>query len=94
MRWPLVLTTNYDDLYLAAAHAAGANARRDPELLPFRLLGRSSDDSHRVLMSLRRPDLPVVWQLQGFVGGQAADTVGASACPELHGSGRGGSGET
>ncbi len=70
--WPLVLTTNYDDLYLAAAHAVSRDAERDRETLPYRLLGRSSDDCHRVLMSLRRPDLPVVWHLQGFVGGQAA----------------------
>jgi len=89
--WPLVVTTNYDDLYLAAAHKAHlaerarARARmrleekREPPLL---LLGRSPAHCQRVLTSLRQPDVPILWALQGFVGGQAA------AIPRLGGGAR------
>lgn len=71
-RWPLVITTNYDDLYLAAAnearpkvgHRSGAPER------PV-VLGRSPADCRRVLRALRAPDHPLVWAVQGFLGGQA-----------------------
>jgi hypothetical protein len=73
--WPLVMTTNYDDLYLAEAHEAH---QRSPRLLeeekresPLLLLGRSTQDCQRILTSLRQPDRPILWALQGFVGGQA-----------------------
>jgi hypothetical protein len=74
--WPLVVTTNYDDLYLAAAHAAHLrlNERLSSEEKrnsPLLLLGRSREDSQRILTSLRQPDVPILWALQGFVGGQA-----------------------
>lgn len=74
--WPLVVTTNYDDLYLAAAHEEYLKSH--PELeppekqeVPVLLLGRSAAHCQRVLTSLRQPDLPILWALQGFVGGQA-----------------------
>jgi hypothetical protein len=74
--WPIVLTTNYDDLYVAAAQSAHLD--RNPRLhdaerlqVPLLLLGRSASDCQRVLTSLRRPDVPILWTLQGFVGGQA-----------------------
>jgi hypothetical protein len=73
--WPLVVTTNYDDLYLAAAHEAyvsrpevGLGEKRE---VPLLLLGRSAAHCQRVLTSLRQPDVPILWALQGFVGGQA-----------------------
>jgi hypothetical protein len=33
--------------------------------------GRSRLDCQRVLSSLRRPDNPIMWAVQGFLGGQA-----------------------
>ncbi|KYF80701.1 hypothetical protein BE11_06610 [Sorangium cellulosum] len=84
--WPLVLTTNYDDLYVVsrmrqsrAGETAGADrrgkpsreARRDETDVP-EVLGRSVEDCHKVLRSLESPTRPVLWALQGFLGGQAA----------------------
>ena len=57
--WPLVLTTNYDDLYRAS---------KDP--LPT-VLGRSALDCQRVLASLQEPGEPLLWALHGFLGGIA-----------------------
>jgi SIR2-like domain len=59
--WPLVLTTNYDDLYWSATRA-----KARPEIL-----GRQLEDCHRVLRSLDGNAPPILWALQGFVGGQA-----------------------
>ncbi|XYI03014.1 SIR2 family protein [Sorangium sp. So ce1128] len=84
--WPLVLTTNYDDLYVVSrmrqSHAgemAGVSrtgtpsreARRDETDVP-EVLGRSVEDCHKVLRSLESPTRPILWALQGFLGGQAA----------------------
>jgi SIR2-like domain len=73
--WPLVMTTNYDDLYLAEAHEAHLLSPRlleeEKRESPLLLLGRSTRDCQRVLTSLRQPDRPILWALQGFVGGQA-----------------------
>jgi hypothetical protein len=76
--WPLVVTTNYDDLYLAAAHEAYLESHPNPERpekekqeVPVLLLGRSAGHCQRVLTSLRQPDVPILWALQGFIGGQA-----------------------
>ena len=72
--WPLVLTTNYDDLYWAACK----ERRNTPSLdalssydkqLPL-ILGRSLEDCHTVLRSLDRISPPLYWALQGFLGGQ------------------------
>ena len=57
--WPLVCTTNYDDLYLqGVSTAAGHRSIRD-------VFGRSHDDCRRVLQHLRFPVGEVVWALQG-----------------------------
>ncbi|MGK3963411.1 SIR2 family protein [Sorangium sp. So ce118] len=84
--WPVVLTTNYDDLYvvsrmqqslageLAGVRRTGApsrEARRDETDVP-EVLGRSVEDCHKVLRSLESPTRPILWALQGFLGGQAA----------------------
>jgi hypothetical protein len=76
--WPLVLTTNYDDLYVAAAHEehlrVNPRIRKDKEdklEMPLLLLGRSPEDCRRVLSSLRQPDVPILWAVQGYIGGQA-----------------------
>jgi len=84
--WPLVLSTNYDDLYVVsrmqqsrADEMAGVsrtgtssqNARRDETAIP-EVLGRSVEDCHKVLRALDAPTRPIVWAVQGFLGGQAA----------------------
>lgn len=61
--WPLVLTTNYDDLYVTAQEKGDV-----PEVL-----GRSVADCHKVLRSLDASTRPILWALQGFVGGQARE---------------------
>ncbi|HJQ68070.1 MAG TPA: SIR2 family protein [Blastocatellia bacterium] len=60
--WPLVLTTNYDDLYWSAA-----SKNWGPPLV----LGRRLEDCYQVLRSLDEPTPPVLWALQGFLGGQS-----------------------
>jgi SIR2-like domain len=86
--WPLVLTTNYDDLYLAAVHQRSLRSRvlarrrtgdRERRELPVDLLGRSSYDCHRVLTSLTYPSRPVLWALQGYLGGQAMISLSPTA---------------
>ncbi len=78
--WPLVLTTNYDDLYAAAVHQRALGTRlysrertsdHERRASPVQTLGRSSIDCHRVLCSLTYPAPPIVWALQGYLGGQA-----------------------
>ena len=85
--WPLVLSTNYDDLYLASRMAqsdpakmsgsrlTGSSAAREEKEraetdIP-EVLGRSIEDSHKVLRSLDSQTRPLLWALQGFLGGQA-----------------------
>lgn len=83
--WPLVLTTNYDDLYVvsrgrqsSASKMVGVSrtgsssgADEDETDVP-EVLGRSIEDCHKVLRSLDAPTRPMLWTLQGFLGGQAA----------------------
>ena len=57
--WSLVLTTNYDDWY------ASLSCNKP------RVLGRSVRDCQRVLSSLTTSTAPILWALQGFLGGQA-----------------------
>lgn len=59
MYWPLVVTTNYDDIY-----SANASAR------PL-VLGRSESDCRSVLASLVFDSPPILWALQGYLGGQS-----------------------
>jgi hypothetical protein len=81
--WPLALTTNYDDLFIAATAKVRAEdprfrrPRQSPDerkASPFVLLGRRAADCQRVLASLRQPDDPILWAIQGYVGGQAEDS--------------------
>lgn len=58
--WPLVLTTNYDDLFWTAF----ANAQSTF----MKIMGRSPSDCHAVLSSLRAPSEPILWAVQGFLG--------------------------
>jgi hypothetical protein len=66
--WPLVLTTNYDDLVVQGSRVWHANAG----LGTTEVLGRSVEDCHKVIRSLDSPSQPILWALQGFLGGQAA----------------------
>lgn len=59
--WPLVLTTNYDDLYKASKTPTPA------------VLGRSALDCQRILTSLQEPGEPLLWALHGFLGGIAGE---------------------
>jgi hypothetical protein len=58
--WPLVLTTNYDNCYLAAF------VRRFRGEL-YGVVGRSAEDCQRVLTSLTNPGRPLLWALQGHL---------------------------
>ncbi|OJT22942.1 hypothetical protein BO221_18765 [Archangium sp. Cb G35] len=65
--WPLVVTTNYDDLY-AASWLGKPDETNIPEVL-----GRSIEDCHKVVRALDAPTRPILWAVQGFLGGQAAE---------------------
>lgn len=60
--WPLVLTTNYDDCYVAAFE------KQRPRV-PLDVLGRSPADCQRVLTALTAAADPILWALQGYLGG-------------------------
>lgn len=79
LHWPLVLSTNYDDFYPAAVDSVRERRkRRSGEMneAPALLLGRSPEDCQKVLVALRRPEAPILWALQGYVGGQALAPTG------------------
>lgn len=65
--WPLVLTTNYDSLFLEAFNRKHHRARHDDDSMAP--VGRSAVDCHAVLASLNLPVRPLLWALQGFLGG-------------------------
>lgn len=64
--WPLVLTTNYDNLFRDAFNRRFHRAKHDEDGIAT--LGRSSADCHAVLASLGSPSRPLLWALQGFLG--------------------------
>lgn len=73
IHWPLVLSTNYDDLLLRAAHRRHARAvaagQRSAFLPPlFEIAGQAVQDCHAVLHSLDVVTPPLVWALQGYLG--------------------------
>jgi len=67
--WPLVVSTNYDDLYFGACLKAGGHVPIfDSDI---RILGRSPKDCKTVLSSFHGPfDRRYIWHIQGFLGGQ------------------------
>lgn len=75
LRWPLVITTNYDDLYVEAAR----RAHHDPGP---QIVGRSPLDSQRVLTALHEPSEPLLWALHGYLGGIAAERPHPLPVPE------------
>jgi len=60
--WPLVISTNYDDLFLSAFLAVHGPGRLE-------VVGRSASDCQRVLDALYSPASALLWTLQGFLGG-------------------------
>ena len=58
--WPLVCTTNYDDVYFRAQK--GQRPRG-----PLYVLGRSARDCHDLLRELRFPTRELLWAVQGFL---------------------------
>ncbi|OYT92274.1 MAG: hypothetical protein CFE43_09320 [Burkholderiales bacterium PBB3] len=66
--WPLVLSTNYDRLFLDAFNAMHHDGKRKHDGDRMVALGRGADDSHTVLQSLNQPYRPLLWALQGFLG--------------------------
>ena len=67
IRWPLVITTNYDDLFFYACRNLRQNDKQD---WPGEILGRSPRDCKLVYSSLTGPfDREYFWHVQGFLGG-------------------------
>ena len=73
MRWPLICTTNYDDVYLRAALSKADVAHR--RAVP-KVRGRSEQDCRSVLHHLSLPTDELLWCLQGFL---TPDEVSVSA---------------
>lgn len=69
--WPLVLTTNYDNLFAIAHRRQHGKDSPDGER-PIQVLGRSPIDCQHVLSSLSSPSHSILWALQGFL--RAPDT--------------------
>jgi SIR2-like domain len=78
--WPLVITTNYDDWFYKLWNLENVGRDLTPTSKSYTVkepwnrmvvCGRSRLDCQRVLASLRRPDNPIMWAVQGFLGGQA-----------------------
>ena len=70
--WPLVITTNYDDWFYAAWNRKFVNTDQHRQPLErMEICGRGAADCERVLNGLRAPDNPLLWAIQGFVGGLA-----------------------
>lgn len=64
LRWPLICTTNYDDVYLRASLVQAAQAQRGKAP---RVLGRSEAHCREVLRHLALPMGEIVWALQGLL---------------------------
>src|SRR5262249_41902759 len=73
--WPLVLTTNYDNCYVAAF-------RNWFEHELHAVVGRGAVDCQRVLTSLSNPGRPLLWTLQGHMDAPCK-IDGYTARPEL-----------
>jgi hypothetical protein len=72
--WPLIITSNYDDI-LPLAIERRSNKR------PV-VLGRSPQDCVRVVRSMDTLQSPIVWYVQGHVPGVAPPTAAMPASPE------------
>jgi len=59
--WPLVISTNYDDIFWSCFQDSYEKQV---------VLGRDADDCQEVLSSLDKIKSPILWAIQGFIGGQ------------------------
>ena len=65
LRWPLIVSTNYDDLLYGCLHEKASSG-----LKPV-LMGRAAADCKMVVSSLNSPfDRECLWHIQGFLGEQ------------------------
>ena len=65
LRWPLIVSTNYDDLLYGCLHEKASSG-----LKPV-LMGRAAADCKMVVSSLNSPfDRECLWHIQGFLGDQ------------------------
>lgn len=78
-RWPLVVSTNYDDLYVRAVGEAPDNAthtsdRERPRrsLAPVKVFGRGAEDCRELLRELDLHTRPALWAIQGYLGSRGA----------------------
>lgn len=76
LRWPLALTTNYDNCYAAAFMRTHADAT-------LSVVGRGAEDCQRVLGSLSTAGRPLLWALQGHVADLPCGAVGAAVSAGL-----------
>lgn len=72
--WPIALTTNYDDCYVTAF--------REMQGTEVIVCGRNAVDSQKVLTALREPGEPLLWAIQGYLGGPCSKTTDELA-PEI-----------
>lgn len=63
--WPIVCSTNYEDLYCRAV----ALTKRHPPVV----IGRSAQDCRRLLEQMAFPDGEILWALQGFLRSKDPD---------------------
>jgi hypothetical protein len=68
--WPLVLTTNYDNLFEEAFRLRFPVPREEGAYAPqYSVVGRSPEDCQRVLNSLTVAGRALIWALQGYFDG-------------------------
>lgn len=73
IRWPLVISTNYDDLFFYACRCSRPSEgdQEHSNDMDVQVLGRSPRDCKLVISSLTGPfDRQYIWHVQGFLGGQ------------------------
>jgi hypothetical protein len=75
--WPLVLSTNYDDLFASAYRDRATQSQRERPASALEVVGRSPSDCQRVLTSLNTLDVPLLWALQGYLGGDGGSSLGS-----------------
>jgi hypothetical protein len=72
--WPLICTTNYDDIYLEAKRLVLQAAEKLNGPLP-RLLGRGEADCRQVLRHINFPVGEAIWALQGLLPPRAREAI-------------------
>lgn len=82
--WPLVVSTNYDDLFYHSCRCRPVTRDSHGGEMSVQVLGRSPKDGKLVVASLAGPfDRQYVWHVQGFLGGQYPEVRVESDVPDL-----------